>query len=99
MADEEISDLVAGEKRSDLVRALSYVSMEDAPDGGTIVNGDLPPDIAPAFVRAIMRIEAELLLNDAELVTIDQGEPRTPEERRTDALIALLLRVDDRLVR
>lgn len=55
--------------------------------------------MAPVFVRAIMRIEAELLLNDAELVNIDQGEPRTPEERRTDALIALLLRVDDRLVR
>ncbi|MCU1643688.1 MAG: hypothetical protein JWN03_3963 [Nocardia sp.] len=99
MADDEGSDLVAGERRADLVRALSYVSTEEAPDGGFIVNGDLPPDVAPVFVRAIMRIEAELLLNDAELVTIDQGEPRTPEERRTDALIALLLRVDDRLVR
>ncbi|MET9493029.1 MULTISPECIES: hypothetical protein [unclassified Nocardia] len=99
MADDEGSDLVAGERRADLVRALSYVSTEEAPDGGFIVNGDLPPDVAPVFVRAIMRIEAELLLNDAELVNIDQGEPRTPEERRTDALIALLLRVDDRLVR
>ncbi|WP_067704379.1 hypothetical protein [Nocardia jejuensis] len=98
MAGDEGSDLVAGEPRADLVRALSYVSTEDTPDG-YIVNGDLPPDIAPAFIRAIMRIEAELLLNDAELVTVEHGEPRTPEERRTDALIALLLRVDDRLVR
>ncbi|MBL1072777.1 hypothetical protein JK358_00040 [Nocardia sp. 2] len=99
MAGAEGSDLVAGETRADLLRALSYVSTEDAPDGGFIVNGDLPPDVAPPFVRAIMRIEAELLLQDAEMVNIDHGEPRTPEERRTDALIALLLRVDDRLVR
>ncbi|QLY30673.1 hypothetical protein [Nocardia huaxiensis] len=99
MAGTEGSDLVAGETRADLLRALSYVSTEDAPDGGFIVNGDLPPDVAPPFIRALMRIEAELLLQDAELVNIDHGEPRTPEERRTDALIALLLRVDDRLVR
>ncbi|WP_084524238.1 hypothetical protein [Nocardia inohanensis] len=96
MADDEGSDLVAGERRADLMRALFYVSTEDAPDGGYIVTGDLPPEVAPPFVRAIMRIEAELLLQDAELVTVEEGEPRTPEERRTDALIALLLRVDER---
>ncbi|WP_405486607.1 hypothetical protein [Nocardia sp. NBC_00511] len=96
MAGSESSDLVAGELRADLLRALSYVSTEDTPDGGYIVNGDLPPEVAPPFIRAIMRIEAELLLQDAELVTVEHGEPRTPEERRTDALIALLLRVDDR---
>ncbi|WP_433577074.1 hypothetical protein [Nocardia brasiliensis] len=43
-----------------------------------------------------MRVEAELLLHDAELVTVEGGEPRTPEERRTDAFVALVLRVDDR---
>ena len=95
MADETDSDLIAGERRTDLLRALSYVSTESQPDGGYVVNGDLPPDVAPPFIRAIMRVEAELLLNDAELVTVEEGEPRTPEERRTDAFVALVLRVDD----
>ncbi|MEV6339988.1 hypothetical protein AB0M12_35345 [Nocardia vinacea] len=96
MADDMDSDLVAGERRADLERALTYVSTEPQPDGGYIINGDLPPDVAPPFIRAIMRVEAELLLNDAELVTVDEGEPRTPEERRADAFVALILRVDDR---
>ncbi len=90
------SDLIAGERRADLLRALSYVSTESQPDGSYVVNGDLPPDVAPPFIRAIMRVEAELLLHDAELVTVEEGEPRTPEERRTDAFVALVLRVDDR---
>lgn len=96
MADDRDADLIAGERRADLLRALSYVSTETAPDGSYIVNGDLPPEVAPPFIRAIMRVEAELLLHDAELVTVEDGEPRTPEERRTDAFVALVLRVDDR---
>ncbi|MCC3327344.1 hypothetical protein [Nocardia abscessus] len=96
MADEMDSDLIAGERRADLLRALSYVSTESQPDGSYVVNGDLPPDVAPPFIRAIMRVEAELLLHDAEQVTVEEGEPRTPEERRTDAFVALVLRVDDR---
>lgn len=79
-----------------MLRALSYVSTESGPDGEYIVNGDLPPEVAPPFIRAVMRIEAELLLHDAELVTVDNEEPRTPEDRRTDALVALFLRIDDR---
>ncbi|MEV0295617.1 hypothetical protein [Nocardia sp. NPDC050710] len=94
--DEMDSDLVAGERRVDLLRALSYVSTESGPDGEYIVNGDLPPEVAPPFIRAIMRVEAELLLHDAELVTVDNEEPRTPDERRTDAFVALVLRIDDR---
>ncbi|WP_054812310.1 hypothetical protein [Nocardia arizonensis] len=94
--DELDSDLVAGERRVDLLRALSYVSTESGPDGEYIVNGDLPPEVAPPFIRAIMRVEAELLLHDAELVTVDNEEPRTPDERRTDAFVALVLRIDDR---
>ncbi|WP_433198361.1 hypothetical protein ACQP1G_03730 [Nocardia sp. CA-107356] len=96
MADVADSDLVAGERRADLERALTYVSTESQPDGSYIINGDLPPHVAPPFIRAIMRVEAELLLNDAELVTVDEGEPRTPEQRRADAFVALILRVDDR---
>ncbi|WP_040792852.1 MULTISPECIES: DUF222 domain-containing protein [Nocardia] len=95
MADDTDSDLVAGERREDLLRALSYVSTESRADGSYVVNGDLPPEVAPPFIRAIMRVEAELLLHDAEFVTVEEGEPRTPEERRADAFLALALRVTD----
>jgi hypothetical protein len=95
MADDRDSDMIAGESRGDLLHALTYVSTESGPDGSYIVNGDLPPEVAPPFIRAIMRIEAELLLHDAEQVTVDRGEPRTPEERRADAFLALALRVTD----
>ncbi|MFE3446799.1 hypothetical protein ACFXNW_27530 [Nocardia sp. NPDC059180] len=97
MADDTDSDLIAGERRDDLLRALSYVATESLDDGSYIVNGDLPPEVAPPFIRAIMRVEAELLINDAELVTVDDGEPRSPEERRADAFLALALRVTDRM--
>ncbi|NUS44805.1 MAG: DUF222 domain-containing protein [Mycobacteriaceae bacterium] len=90
------SDLVAGERREDLLRALSYITAEPTDDGGYAIDGNLPKDVAPPFIRALMRIEAELLLHDAEFVTIDDGEPRTPEERRTDAFMALALRATDR---
>lgn len=95
MADDTDADLVAGERREDLLRALSYVSTESRADGSYVVNGDLPPEVAPPFIRAIMRVEAELLLHDAEFVTVEEGEPRTPEERRADAFLALALRVTD----
>ncbi|MGV9612679.1 DUF222 domain-containing protein [Nocardia xishanensis] len=99
MADESTetdSDLIAGESRADLVRAMSYVHTESGPDGEYILNGDLPPEVAPPFVRAVMRIEAELLLHDAELVTLDDEEPRTQEQRRADAFVALVMRLDNR---
>ena len=96
MADDLDSDLIGGELRDDLLRALTFVSTESGPDGSYIVNGDLPPEVAPPFIRAILRIEAELLLHDAEQVALGKGEPRTQEERRTDAFLALALRVTDR---
>lgn len=97
MVDNTDSDKVAGEPRDDLLHALSYVSTESRGDGSYIVNGDLPPEVAPPFIRAIMRVEAELLLHDAQFVTVDEGEPRTPDERRQDAFLALALRVTDKL--
>jgi hypothetical protein len=36
-----------------------------------------------------MRVEAELLLADAALLSATAGEPRTPEQRRYDTFVAL----------
>ena len=96
VVDNTGSDRVGGELRSELLHALSFVTAEAKPDGGCAVNVDLPWDVAPPFLRALMRIEAELLLQDAELVAFGTGEPRTPAERRADALVALALRATDR---
>ncbi|HET6921436.1 MAG TPA: hypothetical protein VFI46_18530 [Jiangellaceae bacterium] len=49
------------------------------------------------LLRAIMRIEAELLLADANEVGSSAAEPRTPQQRRADAFVALALRVADAL--
>ena len=49
--------------------------------------------LSPAFVRAHMRIEAELLLADADAWATDGYEDRTPEQRAADALVELTRRV------
>jgi hypothetical protein len=41
-----------------------------------------------------MRIEAELLLNDADVMTATVGEHRTQSERRADAFTAMIPRLD-----
>jgi hypothetical protein len=46
------------------------------------------------FERALMRIEAELLLADADSLGSVDDEERTVEQRRCDALIELLMRVN-----
>ncbi len=43
-----------------------------------------------------MRVEAELLLHDADKISVDgPGANRTPAQRRADAFLALVLRVGD----
>lgn len=42
-----------------------------------------------------MRIEAELLLHDADRLTRTAADWRTPEQCRADAFVALALRVAD----
>ncbi|HEY1737614.1 MAG TPA: hypothetical protein VGI86_02835 [Acidimicrobiia bacterium] len=48
-------------------------------------------EIAP-LVRAVMRVEAELLVADAATFGTDHQEWRTPEQRGVDALIELVQR-------
>ena len=45
--------------------------------------------------RALMRVEAELLLEDADLVSErdHERELRTPSQRAADALVAIVLQV------
>jgi hypothetical protein len=93
MTQDRDSDLVAGELRSDLVRAMSHLKIEDSPEGAAIMEGHMSGETAAPFVRAIMRVEAELLLQDANLFTGGLAKHRTTAQRRADALVILARRV------
>jgi len=69
--------------------------MTKGPGGEGILSGQLPQELAEPFTRALMRIEAELLLHDADLFTARSGETRTQSERRADAFTAMILRLGD----
>ncbi|WP_405490294.1 DUF222 domain-containing protein [Nocardia sp. NBC_00511] len=92
MADDM---LIGGESRKLLMRAVARMSMTTDSDGWGRLSGALPADLMVPFARALLRIEAELLLHDADEFTAQDGEPRTQDERRADAFTALLLRLSE----
>jgi hypothetical protein len=87
---------VAEEPVDDLVQALGQFRSRERSDG--MVNFDIKLDFEEAapLRRALMRIEADLLLEDADLIGEQHPtEERTDEQRRADALMELVLRVGD----
>lgn len=64
-------------------------------DGSMRISALLTPDVAYPLRRALMRVEAELLLADADTLSENGGEERTPDQRLHDALLALARRVAD----
>ena len=95
MAGDANTDRVGGEPRELLRRAIACITMTKGPGGEGILSGQLPQELAEPFTRALMRIEAELLLHDADLFTARSGETRTQSERRADAFTAMILRLGD----
>jgi len=95
MASDANTDHVGGEPRALLRQALACITTSEGPGGEGILSGQLPQELAEPFARALMRIEAELLLSDADLFTAKNGETRTQSERRADACTAMILRLDD----
>ena len=63
---------VAGERAEDLVAVLATFERSEAPDGMIKLRCKLPPDEIVPLTRALMRVEAELLVEDA--ATLD-GPP------------------------
>ncbi|NNH76014.1 hypothetical protein HLB23_40250 [Nocardia uniformis] len=95
MTDEPDSGTIAGEPVPVLERALSYLATTSSISEAGYFSAELPSHLMAPFTRAIMRIEAELLLHDADKVTAEAGEPRTHSQRRHDAFLALLMRIDE----
>jgi len=94
MIDDAGREQIGGEPRELLLQAIACLTVTKGRGGGGILSGKLPQDLAEPFTRALMRIEAELLLNDADVLTATIGEPRTQSERRADALVEMVLRLD-----
>jgi hypothetical protein len=86
---------VAGEPLDLLLRALAALTCEELPGGWAKVHGEIPPEPGAAMHRAIMRIEAELIVEEAAGLEVGGGDERTPPERRHDAFVELARRVID----
>jgi hypothetical protein len=86
-------ELVAGESVDALLRALTEFTWKRRPDGGFRISARLDREVADPLIGALLRIEAELLAEDAHLIGGSGTALRTPEQRRADALVALGLRV------
>jgi hypothetical protein len=85
-------DLIAGVSRDTLIRALLLIRFRRTPSGMCRIRGTLPPFLANPLVRALDRVEEDLLQIDLEG---GQGAmDRTSEQRRADALLELVIRVD-----
>jgi len=92
------SRVVAGEPAVALVRAFLKFMTVTLPDGRVWVNAELDGNEGAPLARALMRVEAEFLVKDAEKISADGRVPtRTPAQRRADALVAVVLRVQNAL--
>jgi hypothetical protein len=89
--------LVAGERVDLLLEALTHLKWTTGADGMAHGSCVLEPRLGEPFVRAQMRVEAELLRNDADALGGPNAENRTYEQRAADALLALVFRVLDAL--
>ena len=80
---------VAGEPLDTLIEALQQVDLKPARNGMTSFSMRLEPRLATPFFRALMRVEAELLLVDADRLGQEDHEHRTYEQRAADAFVVL----------
>lgn len=87
--------LVAGEPLEPLLAALLTVfeTAKREEDGMWRAECTLPAEQALPLSRALMRLEAELLRNDARELGRTDAVNRTPDQRRHDAFMLLMERV------
>lgn len=84
---------VDGESLDDLLRFLPYLKTRKTKSGMVKVNAEVPNEVMAPFLRALMRREARLLREDADILETDVIEPRTQVQRRADAFVDLVTSV------
>jgi hypothetical protein len=87
--------VVAGEPVELLARALSQIRWKKSADESIHFTMRLAPQLGDPFLRALLRIEHELLGAEVNGEDVDVAGLRTPGQRRADAFAALVLRVAD----
>jgi hypothetical protein len=80
---------VAGERIVDLAEAMQNVTIGPLDRGLITIRGT----VGRPFVRAVMRVEAELLIADANALSGGASLDRTYGQRRADAVTLLLERL------
>lgn len=85
--------IVLGEAVETLKQFISYIEIEKKRSGDYEIHFETPAEVAAPFLRALTRREAQLLKEDAGLVTASTMEPRTPEQRKADAFVDVVMSV------
>jgi Arc/MetJ-type ribon-helix-helix transcriptional regulator len=88
---------IAGESLELLRQALLQMKRRQTPSGMWEITCRLEPRLGLPLFRAVMRVEAELLLLDADSFGEPDYEQRTHTQRRADAFVALVVRIGDAL--
>lgn len=83
--------MIAGEPVEELLEALRQITWKKTRTGSVKVSALLDRELGEPLYRALTRIERELRTGDA--VGMPRVHVRTPEQRRVDALVALVHRV------
>jgi hypothetical protein len=65
-------------------------------DGMCHASFTLTPEDGAPLQRALMRVEAELLIEDAHSIDSLHPQDRTPGQRRADALVRLVQAIGER---
>jgi len=89
---------IYGEPIEDLLPGLLAIqdAMTLGADGMYRGSFALGPKVGAPLQRALMRVEAELLGEDADLVGCQNFQNRTPGQRAADALVRLVQAVGER---
>jgi hypothetical protein len=85
-------ELIYGERTQDLLPGLFAFgqSMVQEPDGMWKASVTLASDVGRPLVRALMRSEAELLIEDADGTSVTGEQHRAPDQRRADAFVRIV---------
>jgi hypothetical protein len=87
---------VEGEPILDLFEVVRRFEFDDGDDDGMIhIEAEYPHEIGDPFHRALMRVEAKLLLADADSLGSNRRVERTDDQRRFDAFIELVRRMGE----
>lgn len=87
------TQLVAGERLETLCEALREMRLKRSRDGTFRVSCSLEARIGDPFIRAVRRVEAELMLHDANHIGSPGAIEPIYEQRAAGALVLLSQRI------